>query len=127
MDGSRATSSDSERESIADEVLSISTDTSVAHDEVRDFKKPKASRFDFFSGIELPNLAFPPSQYDGWNRRFIRRTKKRQWGVYLSPQRGHQNMPILISSRSIWTSLSSTGIAVLRSFLTKWHRYMKLL
>lgn len=70
MDGSRATSSDSERESIADEVLSISTDTSVAHDEVRDFKKPKASRFDFFSGIELPNLAFPPSQYDGWEPPF---------------------------------------------------------
>ncbi|KAL2009836.1 hypothetical protein VTN00DRAFT_5643 [Thermoascus crustaceus] len=66
MDGYRATSSDSESESIADEVLSVSTNTLAADDEASDSKKPKLSNFDVFTGIELPDLALPPSQYDGW-------------------------------------------------------------
>lgn len=65
MDGCGATPSDLERESIADEVLSISTNTQSA-DEASNFEKKKTSSSEVFTGIKLPDLVFPPSQYDGW-------------------------------------------------------------
>lgn len=64
MDGCGATPSDLERESIADEVLSISTNTQSA-DEASNFEKKKTSSSEVFTGIKLPDLVFPPSQYDG--------------------------------------------------------------